>query len=224
MKPEENESSVPRSGNGGRQGATAERLRETAVENVEKAGERARERIGDARHRVVDRIRRMSSALRSTSERLEQEDEVAARYAAKASDGIERVANYLSSADVGGLLREAEGFARKQPAVFYGGAFVVGLAAGRFFRSSGSRGGELRFDEEAPSFEEPGEARTDPMGSPMVAPGRRSEAGWAERAREAFNVDEPPSSGSSYARVPGPRQTPDSPSSSETAKKEKGSP
>src|SRR5688572_8195783 len=128
MKPEENESSFPRSGNGGRQGAgaggassrpaervqeSAERLRETAVEKVEKVGERARERIGDARHRVVDRIRRVSSALRSTSERLEQEDEVAARYAAKASDGIERVANYVSSADVSGLMREAEGFARK---------------------------------------------------------------------------------------------------------------
>jgi hypothetical protein len=119
----------------------AERARAAAIEKVEHARDRAREGIDQSRQQVADRIRRVGSALRSASDKLREEDEAAARYADLASEGAERAANYLHSADLKGAVRDLERFARRQPALFFGGAFLIGLAAGRFLQSSTHRNG-----------------------------------------------------------------------------------
>jgi hypothetical protein len=49
---------------------------------------------------------------------------------------VERVANYLRERDFHQLVNDAEDFARRSPAVFLGSAFVLGLAASRFLKSS----------------------------------------------------------------------------------------
>ena len=59
-----------------------------------------------------------------------------ARYAEKASDRIDRTAQYLSTTEPQQIMRDAEAFARREPAVFFGGAFLLGLAVGRFLKSS----------------------------------------------------------------------------------------
>jgi hypothetical protein len=119
----------------------AERARAAAIEKVEHARDRAREGIDQGREQVAARIRRVGSALRSASDKLREEDAAAARYADLASESVERAANYLGSADLKGAVRDLEGFARRQPALFFGGAFLIGLAAGRFLQSSQHRNG-----------------------------------------------------------------------------------
>ena len=47
--------------------------------------------------------------------------------------------SYVSSADLKTTVRDVENLARRQPALFFGGAFLLGLAAGRFLRSSAGR-------------------------------------------------------------------------------------
>jgi hypothetical protein len=120
----------------------AERARVATIEKVENVRDRAREGIDQGRQAMVERIRRVGSALRSASEQLNDEDEVAARYAASASRTAERAAGYIGSTDMKRVVRDVEGFARREPALFFGGAFLLGLAAGRFLRSSQNGNGE----------------------------------------------------------------------------------
>jgi hypothetical protein len=156
MKEQINEpQGAPRPGNGNqrlgrlpeRTQEAADRAREAAIEKVESVRDRTREGIDQSRQQVADRIRRLGSALRSASDALHDEDRTVARYAELASEKIEQAAGYIGSADVRRTMRDVEGFARRQPALFFGGAFLLGLAAGRFLKSSQQRSGDrYRFE------------------------------------------------------------------------------
>jgi hypothetical protein len=117
----------------------AERAGHAAIEKVESVRDRTREGIDQGKQQMADRIRRLGSALRSASDTLREEDKVVARYADYASETIEKAAGYVSSADVARTVHDVERFARRQPALFFGGAFLLGLAAGRFLKSSQRR-------------------------------------------------------------------------------------
>jgi hypothetical protein len=54
----------------------------------------------------------------------------------RTAEQIEHFAGYLRETDAEQLFREAERFARRQPALFIGGAFVLGLLAGRFMKAA----------------------------------------------------------------------------------------
>ncbi len=131
----------------------AERARAAAIERVEQARDRTREEIDQGRQQLAERIRHLGSALRSASERLRDEDRAVAHYADLAGERVDRVASYVSSADLRSTVRDVERFAKRQPAVFFGGAFLLGLAAGRFLRSSqrDRNGGEESWPRQAES-------------------------------------------------------------------------
>ncbi|HEY6556163.1 MAG TPA: hypothetical protein VI072_02780, partial [Polyangiaceae bacterium] len=52
-------------------------------------------------------------------------------------------ASYVSETDPRDVLQDVQDFARQRPAWFFGGAFLLGLAAGRFLKASGDRALEL---------------------------------------------------------------------------------
>ena len=83
---------------------------------------------------VADAVRRMGQGLR------EQDQGAITQYAAQYGDAlagqIERLSSYLQGRDVNRLVTEVEGVARRQPALFLGGAFLLGLAGARFIKSS----------------------------------------------------------------------------------------
>src|SRR5204863_7687166 len=54
--------------------------------------------------------------------------------ATDASQRLETFANYLNNTEISGLLRDTGMLARKSPSVFFGSAFLVGLATGRLLR------------------------------------------------------------------------------------------
>jgi hypothetical protein len=123
----------------GNAGSPAVRAREGAEQVKEKALQRVeevRDKANFGKEKLTERVRRVSSALRSAGDTLRDDDEIVARYAERASQRIERAADYLSSADPKQAVRDIEGFARREPAVFFGGAFLLGLAAARFLKSS----------------------------------------------------------------------------------------
>jgi hypothetical protein len=101
--------------------------------------EQARQRAESAKDQTAQRIRRVATELRHVAETLQPSDELAARLAQRASGGIDKMAGYVSSADMRQLRNDTEHFARNRPAVFFGGAFLLGLAVGRFFKSSASQ-------------------------------------------------------------------------------------
>jgi hypothetical protein len=110
----------------------AEQLKEKALQRMDEA----REKASSGKDRLSDRIWRVSSAIRSAGQNLGQEDESVARLADRASERFERAAEYVRLANPKQVMRDVAGFARREPAMFYGGAFLLGLAAARFLKSS----------------------------------------------------------------------------------------
>jgi len=60
-------------------------------------------------------------------------------YAESAAEQVDKVARYLKEKDVQTLARDTETFARRHPEVFLGGAFLAGILAARFLKSTGQR-------------------------------------------------------------------------------------
>lgn len=92
------------------------------------------------RGQVAERIRRVSDLMRDSGERVRKDDEMAAEYFHMASERIDRVASYVGSADLASFAADTQEFVRRRPAVFFGGAFLLGLAAGRFLKASSGSG------------------------------------------------------------------------------------
>lgn len=145
----------------GSAGAVVDQVKDTAGNLVDQAKEQAGPKLDSQKERAVDRLNGTAHALRRTSQTLrEQEDEGVARYAEKAAERAERVANYLRERDLSEIVEEVEDFARRQPVLFLGGSFALGLLATRFLRSTRRR--------ESASSAESGARR--PVRSPYRAP------------------------------------------------------
>ncbi|MBA2737220.1 MAG: hypothetical protein H0U50_10610 [Pyrinomonadaceae bacterium] len=86
---------------------------------------------------VADTIRQVSSTLRETDEQSGVTD-TAAKYSDSLAKQIEQISDYFEQNDVRAMISDVERFARRNPAVFIGGAFAVGLLVARFLKSSGS--------------------------------------------------------------------------------------
>jgi len=84
---------------------------------------------------VADTIRQVGSTLRETDEQTGITD-TAAKYGDSLAQQIEQISKYFERSDVRVMVRDVETFARRNPAVFIGGAFAVGLLAARFLKSS----------------------------------------------------------------------------------------
>ncbi len=71
----------------------------------------------------------IAQALRSTSEDLQ--DSFVGEYVEKAAEQMDRVSDYLRTANVKKVARSVEDFAKREPLLFLGGAFAVGLVGTR---------------------------------------------------------------------------------------------
>jgi len=66
-------------------------------------------------------------------------DKSASRLLEQANDGLRRFSDTLRNKDLDQMVREAESFARRQPALFLGAAALAGFLAVRFLKSSSPR-------------------------------------------------------------------------------------
>jgi len=86
----------------------------------------------------------VAKALRETSRQLD--GNMASPYVEKAADQIERVSQFLSTANPTEIVRGVESFARREPLLFLGGAFTAGLLFARFIKSTSHRDGQPGYD------------------------------------------------------------------------------
>lgn len=141
---------------GSSQGTLANRAHEVADEARQATLDRveaARARAQAAKDEAAEGVRKIGATVRKVGEHLRVEDQ---HYiGGKANDLSQRlddVASYLSSAELATLARDTRMLARRSPGWFYGGAFVLGLAAGRFLKGGAdatsyrepARGGQPR--------------------------------------------------------------------------------
>jgi len=121
-------------------GHIAEQTREQASALAGQVQEKVKRTLDEQKGRGVEELSGLAQAVRQTSHQLRQQNKAGmARYAEQAAEQVDRVIHYVDSRDVGELLEEAETFARRHPEGFLGGAFVLGLMAGRFMKSTKER-------------------------------------------------------------------------------------
>jgi ElaB/YqjD/DUF883 family membrane-anchored ribosome-binding protein len=117
----------------------AEELRRDAADQggrlVDKARSSVRSAFEHQQNRTADSIGSVAQALHRAADELNQQNQgVVARYTDTAADRIERFADSLRHRDVDDLVADVEGFARRQPELFIGGAVALGFLFSRFLR------------------------------------------------------------------------------------------
>ncbi|MEO8285502.1 MAG: hypothetical protein ABI670_03585 [Chloroflexota bacterium] len=110
---------------------------ETAGKVVDQVRESASSQISTQKDRAAETIGTLAGAIRDTGTQLQEKDQgTLAEYTGKVADQIEQFSNYLQNKDMGDIVAEVERFARRQPAIFLGGAFALGMLGARFLKSS----------------------------------------------------------------------------------------
>ena len=109
---------------------------ERAGHLVERSAEIGFQQADRGLDQAVDGIETVADSIRRVSTDMETEQPQMAELASTAADQAEAVARYLRETDVRQLIGTVEDFARRQPLVFLGGAFLVGVAASRFIKAA----------------------------------------------------------------------------------------
>ena len=87
----------------------------------------------------ADVVRQVGEAVKAAAAKLDQDAPHLAGVAREAAGKIDTLSNQLSAKSAGELFQDASDFARRQPAIVFGGAALVGFALFRLFRAEGSR-------------------------------------------------------------------------------------
>jgi len=133
-------------GGSGAATATARTLidqaKETAAQAYEAVTDKAATKLDEQKSTLSSGLSTVADSVRQVSENLGSSRtdsglaEAAAKYTNTAAQRLEDVAGYFETRDVRQMARDLEGFARRNPAVFLGAAFGLGLLAARFMKSS----------------------------------------------------------------------------------------
>ena len=104
---------------------------------AEKLREQAKSRLSSQKDRALDGVGGVTEAIRQTTQSLrDKQHDTVARYVEQVTDQLDRITRRLKEKDIGELLEDAQQLARRQPAMFVGAAFALGLFGARFFKSS----------------------------------------------------------------------------------------
>lgn len=150
-----------------------DQAKETAGQAYEVAAEKATTKLEEQKTTLSTGLASVADSVRKVSENLNgpgAKDGISkytAEYTDMAAQKIESVAKYFEQKDVREMYSDLEGFARKNPAVFIGGAFTLGLLAARFLKSGNSRQRAL---ESGRSFEMSQADREKIIGSQAAIP------------------------------------------------------
>ena len=108
-----------------------------ASELTDKVQSQVTSQVSAQKEKASETLSSVADALRQTGDQLQSKDQgFIADYTTKAAEEIDRFSGYLRTHDMNDLMNEVEQLARRQPAVFLGGAFAIGVLAARFFKSS----------------------------------------------------------------------------------------
>jgi hypothetical protein len=112
-------------------------VRYLAGDVAHEAKRAARTQIDATKERAADGLGTVATALRQTSRNLAEQDEIGVTgLIDQAASRVDGLSDYLRERSLSGIVSDVESFARREPALFLGGAFVAGLIGGRFLKSS----------------------------------------------------------------------------------------
>jgi hypothetical protein len=127
---------------------SGDRLQQAAGDIVDRAGETVGNRVDDEMsgqlQRAGDVLGSVAQAIRQTGEQLRTQQPEVAGVAETAASQIERFAGHVRESRPRDLLGDVEQFARQQPAVFLGGALLLGALTARLLKASPQAGNGMR--------------------------------------------------------------------------------
>ena len=129
---------------------TAAMAKEQAKRAAAQVTEQAKTTVDSRLTDVAGEIGSVASAVRQTTYEIGTENQTVARYGERIAEQLEGISSYLNEKGVEDVLTDLQDFARRKPAVFLGGAFMLGMVVGRFVRSSGDRYG---FEHDADRYD-----------------------------------------------------------------------
>jgi len=121
---------------------TGERLKEKAQEVAGEARGQVETSLDKGRRRAASTLSGVAQSLVQSSE---QADGTTRNIVERAGREVQRVSDFIENTPPREMYARAERFARQQPALFLGSAFVLGLVVARFLKSSASSEEEERF-------------------------------------------------------------------------------
>ena len=101
--------------------------------------QRVTTRVDEQKNRAADGLGGIADVFRTASNELRNENETLASYVDMASDQMKRFADQIRQKGVADMLDDVHAFARRRPALFIGGAFLIGLGIARFLKASADR-------------------------------------------------------------------------------------
>ncbi len=104
---------------------------------MDRVRERATAQLSSQKDRATDGLGSVAQAVRQSTKHLrDHKQDAIAQYVDKAADQLDRISTQLKNRDVNELVSEVQRFARRQPALFVGSAFALGVIGARFLKSS----------------------------------------------------------------------------------------
>jgi vacuolar-type H+-ATPase subunit H len=113
----------------------SERVRHTAREKADAIKREAEEKAEQSKSEVAGRAFTIANAIRTAGRELDAQGEPLGAIAEIAGDKVAELSRYLDDHSAGELIGDMESIARRQPWFFVGGAFAIGLLAGRFIKA-----------------------------------------------------------------------------------------
>jgi hypothetical protein len=114
-------------------------VKHIATDIVDEAKHVAEVKLRDGKNFAGDQLGTVAWALRSTSESLREKESPISDYVDKAAASIDDASIYLATRTLGQLIGDIEDYARREPAMFLGGAFLAGLLGSRLFKAAKPR-------------------------------------------------------------------------------------
>jgi len=107
--------------------------------------------VRKGKNRAAGALGSVAQSLVFSSQQLREQDQHGmSRYAERAAQKVEQLAGYMQNTNVSEMTDRVESFARREPALFLGGAFALGLLGARFLKSSREAQMQRRADSEYP--------------------------------------------------------------------------
>jgi hypothetical protein len=113
-----------------------EKAQQLAGEAKQQAGQRLETSVDRGKTRAADALRGVAQTLTQSGRQLREQQQPGGEYVERAAERVQRFSDYLQRTDVHQLVDQVEDVARRQPALFLGGMFALGVIGARFLRSS----------------------------------------------------------------------------------------
>ena len=130
--------------------------------------QRVTSRVDEQKNRAAAGIGGIADVFRTASNELRGENETLASYVDTASEQMKKFADAIRERGVADMLDDVHAFARRRPALFIGGAFLIGIGIARFLKSSAERGSIRDYD---------GFSNVDPMTAGVGTPSYSGDLG-----------------------------------------------